>query len=622
VSSPPQIVLASIGTDGDIYPFLGLGVELRARGYDVTLAASEHFANRAANAGIGFCQFLSSAEFDEVLTRTDFWHPIKGPIMLARWGVRLLRRQYEVLSALVATKPTMLVANPGVLAARLIQEKPGVPLVSVVLQPWMIPSLFAPPVMMGGLTLPRWTPRAIGETYFRALDGLGGLLVGRELNRLRASLGLKRVRRIFQWWFSPELVIGMFPEWYGEPQRDWPRQVKLAGFPLNDNQPNGGVAEDTIQFCRASSAPIVFTFGSGMMHAGELFQRAIEACSMLGVRAIFLTKFRSQLPRDLPPFVHHCDFAPFRELFPLCAAVVHHGGIGTVSKALAAGRPQLILPFAYDQMDNALRVKRLRAGDWLKPGKRSSVAIAAALKKVIEPQVAVQAQTVAKRFNGCSGLECAADLIDKFRSDRNSSRGSLIQAFTLIELLVVIAIIAILAALLLPALAKGKESPRRTTCVSNLRQIVLGALMYADEHQDQFPAQPGDGLPVRAVGGNGTNYYDVLMPYVNNPRVWLCPSAQSSPGSLVAFHMNGLIITTNGLQAAAIAKPSQTLLIAETGYRKLYDLAYLRPDQTGNYLYDRPQRNHFGGSNAGFVDGHVQWYHDSQWDSNSFRAIP
>jgi prepilin-type N-terminal cleavage/methylation domain-containing protein/prepilin-type processing-associated H-X9-DG protein len=195
-------------------------------------------------------------------------------------------------------------------------------------------------------------------------------------------------------------------------------------------------------------------------------------------------------------------------------------------------------------------------------------------------------------------------------------------AFTLIELLVVIAIIAILAALLLPSLSKAKESARRSACASNLRQITMATLMYTDDGQQRFPAQPADGLPVRAVGGDGRNFYDLLMPYANNPGIWLCPSAQSSPGTLVAFHMNGLIITTNGLQAAAIATPSQTLLIGETGYRRLYDLAYLRPDQTGGYLYDRPQRNHFDGSNAAFVDGHVRWYRDAMWTSNSFRAIP
>ena len=154
-------------------------------------------------------------------------------------------------------------------------------------------------------------------------------------------------------------------------------------------------------------------------------------------------------------------------------------------------------------------------------------------------------------------------------------------AFTLLELLVVIAIIALLAALLLPALSKAKESARRTQCAANLRQIVLAAAIYGDENDDRYPAQPADRLPVRAAGGDGRNYYDLLMPFVDNPAVWLCPSANESASGLMGYHMNGLIITTNGLQATAIAEPAQTLLIAETGYRKLYELAYLRPDHTG-----------------------------------------
>jgi prepilin-type N-terminal cleavage/methylation domain-containing protein/prepilin-type processing-associated H-X9-DG protein len=195
-------------------------------------------------------------------------------------------------------------------------------------------------------------------------------------------------------------------------------------------------------------------------------------------------------------------------------------------------------------------------------------------------------------------------------------------AFTLIELLVVIAIIAVLAALLLPALSKAKESAQRAQCGSQLGQIVLAALMYADDNDARFPAQAVDGLPVLATGGDGKNYYDLLMPFLSNPKTWLCPSTRDTPGRLMSYHMNGFIITTSGLADSAIAEPAGTLLIAETGQKTRVDQAYLRPNHTGGYLYDRPQMNHGAGSNAGFVDGHVQWYADSRWDSNSFKAIP
>lgn len=405
-------ILASVGTDGDIYPYFGLGARLRARGHRVTLATHEHYRALAADHGIAFLPLISDEETRSFLSNPDIWHPLKGPGFLARWGANMIDRQYAILAEIAGDKEAVLVSSPGVVAARLVQEKLSRPLASVILQPWMIPSVFAPPVMPAGLTLPRWAPRPLGDLYFRLLDGAGDFLVGRSLNRVRASLGLAPVRRLFQWWVSPQCVLGLFPAWYGPPQADWPPQLHLTGFPLYDGRPRGGLSPEALEFCRAGTPPIAFTFGTGMMHGARLFRAALEACRRLGARGLFLTKHGRQLPVPLPPFIRNDDFAPFLELFPLCGAVVHHGGIGTTARALAAGTPQLILPLAFDQMDNAVRVKRMGAGDWLSHRRRNGPSMAKALARLISAGTQERCRTLAAQF-GDDGLEAAAGWIER-----------------------------------------------------------------------------------------------------------------------------------------------------------------------------------------------------------------
>jgi prepilin-type N-terminal cleavage/methylation domain-containing protein/prepilin-type processing-associated H-X9-DG protein len=112
------------------------------------------------------------------------------------------------------------------------------------------------------------------------------------------------------------------------------------------------------------------------------------------------------------------------------------------------------------------------------------------------------------------------------------------QGFTLIELLVVIAIIAILASLLLPALAKAKESAKRITCVNDLRQLGMSVVMYADEHEGYYPKRGGAweaDIPAaktalaKQAGGN-SNYWPLqLQPYYVETKVLYCPSDIPNP---------------------------------------------------------------------------------------------
>jgi UDP:flavonoid glycosyltransferase YjiC (YdhE family) len=406
-----HFILSSLGTDGDILPYVGLGAKLLGRGHRVTLVAAEPFHELAAAHGLEFRALITAEENHQLLANPDFWHPWKGAVHCARWGVRFMPRQYNLFSELASQGEPVLVVTPALFAAAFVHEKKHVPLVNLLLQPWMIPSSVAPPVM-AGLPLPRWAPPPVWQLLWRAIDVVGDVLLGGEVNRLRRSIGLPHIRRILGRWFSSQLVLGMFPEWFGSPALDWPRQVRLMGFPLFEGNKGQTLPADLAEFLQAGQPPVVFTFGTGMMHAEPLFRRMLVACEQMGARALFLTRYREQLPEALPPFARHCRFAPFQQLLPRCSAVVHHGGIGTLATALSSGTPQLILPFAFDQADNAARARNLGVAESLDPRRASPAQVANALRSLLTPETKARCRIVAARLGTHDALAMAAEAVE------------------------------------------------------------------------------------------------------------------------------------------------------------------------------------------------------------------
>jgi UDP:flavonoid glycosyltransferase YjiC (YdhE family) len=194
--------------------------------------------------------------------------------------------------------------------------------------------------------------------------------------------------------------------------------MRLTGFPMFDGGQGDDLPAQLVEFCRTGGLPVAFTFGTGMAHPANFFRAALETCAVLGVRGIFLTKYRDQLPDPLPSSVHHSAFAPFQKLFPQCAAIVHHGGIGTVAKAMAAGTPQLICPICFDQIDNGVRTKGLGVGDWLKSRRSDGKQIAEALTRLMTPETRSRCRLISTRFQAVDALESAARCIERFAADR------------------------------------------------------------------------------------------------------------------------------------------------------------------------------------------------------------
>lgn len=97
-----HVILATIGTDGDIFPYLGLGTMLQARGHRITLAAPECYRARAQAMAMEFCPLVTVAELEQLLADPHFWHPFLSGVISARWGAPLVLRHYDELARLVA----------------------------------------------------------------------------------------------------------------------------------------------------------------------------------------------------------------------------------------------------------------------------------------------------------------------------------------------------------------------------------------------------------------------------------------------------------------------------------------------------------------------------------------
>jgi prepilin-type N-terminal cleavage/methylation domain-containing protein/prepilin-type processing-associated H-X9-DG protein len=182
------------------------------------------------------------------------------------------------------------------------------------------------------------------------------------------------------------------------------------------------------------------------------------------------------------------------------------------------------------------------------------------------------------------------------------------KGFTLIELLVVIAIIAILAAILFPVFARAREKARQTSCLSHVKQIVLGAVMYAQDYDETFPGCYNGG----SVGER--EWYVVLQPYLKNEQLLICPSWQSFPSyddPGLSYGWNYRWVTF-GTALAAFEKPAETVLIAD-GSRWFLDGTHGSEGRPGldNYW---PAPRHNDGANFGLADGHAKWYKaDKNW---------
>lgn len=420
-----RVVLATLGTLGDVHPFIALALGLKARGHVPVFAGAESVRPIAERHGIEFHairpdgpQVLSDLGMDEGAVARAVATDLR--FVIDRVVLPYAEATLADLKPVIAGADLVIGSTFSILA-RIAAQAAGVPLASALLQPLTLLSAEDPPVMMRGettlVTLRRW----LGPGVIRPLLRLAEWASARQMKpfaALRVAAGAPPFagNEMLAGPLAVERAVGLWSPAFAPAPGDAPASFRQTGFVFYDGGFTGqGLSPALEAFLDAGPPPLVFTLGSMAVYAEDGFYAAsAEVARRLGRRAVLLVgddmveRFRSFDAED----VLVAGYAPHSQLFPRAAAVIGHGGIGTTAQAIRAGVPQLVCAIFGDQFDNGARITRAGLGAMLPKRRytvdRAATAIDALLK---DDAIAAHARRAAIALAAEDGVGAALDAL-------------------------------------------------------------------------------------------------------------------------------------------------------------------------------------------------------------------
>ena len=352
-----RAILTSFGTEGAITPFVTLASALLSRGHQVSLLTNHRHCERFAGLGCELVPLDTAQEYrafieDGYLLST----PDRVPEMFRRYYLpKLLPELALIKKRTAAATPCVIVASetPGI-AARLAAESLRVPLVSVLVQPNHL---------------------STQEIY----KGLIGSVLEPEINSCRRALGLAPRADLRAWWDELDRYLALWPSWFAPEFSGWARTTYagLLGYK------SGGVAPSwfTGQGVRPS---ILITGGTAHLAGRAFFAASCAALSGVAESAVLLCSQPEILPSHLPSAL---KVVPWVDSFSAAVrevdVLIHHGGMGTISQALAVGTPQLVLADGGDRPENGRFIEGLGVGRFLPRPQWTAENIRAAVAAIV-----------------------------------------------------------------------------------------------------------------------------------------------------------------------------------------------------------------------------------------------
>jgi UDP:flavonoid glycosyltransferase YjiC (YdhE family) len=420
-----KIGLQAWGSEGDILPFTALAACLVSAGHRVTLAVTDNIGRDYSELAKRFNfqlvpvpnpRFASAEETNAIWRRIiDAANPIKQAALVMEFGFDPAVDAMYAAGKKLCEDNDAVVGHFFVYPLRVAAEKAGVPAATVNIVHNCIPSSQIPPP--GFPDLGRWSYN-LGWKVVRTM--VNRIFLPR-INALRTREGLSPETDVMtQTWASDKLnLVAVSPHICQAPS-DWDSRHHVSGF-LN---PPANLVSDELpagldRFLSAGNPPVYMTFGSMLVneqdYLNEVAQLWVEAARLAGCRAII------QLPwGDLSPFAEDPNViavrrAPYKDVFPRCAMVVHHGGAGTTQSALRAGRPSIIVAHVADQFFWGSELERLGVGgQTLRFKGLNASKLARGIKRVLAtPGMTERATELGKKMSAENGVESAVQLIAK-----------------------------------------------------------------------------------------------------------------------------------------------------------------------------------------------------------------
>jgi rhamnosyltransferase subunit B len=386
-----RFVLVTKGSTGDVGPFAGIGAALARRGNEVVLVTHCRYEAAARSAGIGFVPIGTEEDFESFLRDGPLLDTVAGFLEFGdRHIFPRVEEEVRLLRDLCRIPRTVLVArHMGLFAASIVADLDDIPMAAVFLS------------------------AAHAHGFGAWAEFCRSKLSGR-INAARRRFNLAEIADWRAWASRADLFLACWPDWFARASETWPAPTAHAGFVISD-ETDGGCAPAGVEQAFASDAPPVLITGGTAVGtlAARFYAVAMEACRLTNRHAIVVCPHRELLPLFPPAGVLHFAALPFLSVMPRAAAVIHHGGAGTMIRAMAAGVPQLVLPFGGDRPDNAARIEKLHIGVHVRPNRWEAAYVGRMLNELLSSdltqrelnRIRCRMPLQSDRENACAALE-------------------------------------------------------------------------------------------------------------------------------------------------------------------------------------------------------------------------